>query len=129
MGKFKRNKTYTLTWDEGEFEGLEVVVQSISTGHYLRLMTDLREDNHQSAMEGFADVLVSWNLVDDSDQPVPPTRAGLLAADLELVTAAIQAWQSVVGGASVPKDETSSSGSRSVEASLPMETLSESLAI
>ena len=22
MGKFKRNKTYTLTWDEGEFEGL-----------------------------------------------------------------------------------------------------------
>ncbi len=130
MGKFKRNKTYLLAWEEGEFKGLEVLTRSIPTGRYLELMKELRGDNAtEAAVLGMADFIIEWNLEDENDQPVPCTREGIMTVDLELITAVTRAWQNTIGGTDVPKDETSSSGSQLVEASLPMETSWESRAI
>ncbi len=130
MGKFKRNKTYTLTWDEGEFEGLEVVVKALPVGKYLALMEAFRGENaHEAAVSSFADFVLSWNLDDENEQPVPVTREGVLSVDLELMTAVIKAWSTKMSGSDVPKEETSTAGLQLVEASMPMETLSESRAI
>ncbi len=130
MGKFKRNKTYLLAWEEGEFEGLEVLVKSIPTGRYLALLEELRgESAHEAAVLGLVDFIIEWNLEDENDQPVPCTREGIMTADLELVTAVMIAWQNTIGGANIPKEQISPSGLQSVEASLPMETSWESRAI
>jgi len=75
---------------------------------------------------GFAKYLVSWNLEDDDDQPVPATLDGLLDQDMDFVFQIIDAWLDSVGEVAGPLGQSSSAGSPSLAASLPMEPLSPS---
>ncbi len=134
VGGFRRNKTYTLAWEEGELQGLEIVTRSMSVGRYLDMIAITRADDENVDMIGelisqLSRVLVSWNLEDEDGVPVPATREGLLSVDMELMGEITSAWQKAMSGANVPKDETLPSGSPSLVASIPMESLSESLAI
>ncbi|MGH3381368.1 MAG: hypothetical protein ACRDP6_42215 [Actinoallomurus sp.] len=135
---YKRNKIYKLVFADPEFEGLEVRARSVSTGKFLEIVELAklrdRESTELSAedmakvtgmLEVFAGALISWNLEDDDDQPVPATHEGLLSQDLDFVLDLVKAWMDAV--VSVPDDvgKGSASGVTFPEASLPMDPLSD----
>lgn len=138
---YKRKKTFKLTWADGEFEGLEVRVRSMSVERFLELGPLLEAADMGSfstedieGMRGlfreFSTVLVEWNLEDeDTDEPVPCTFEGFMAQDLRLVGEVISRWAQHIAGVPAPLEQPSPSGEQSpVELSLPMEPLSPSLA-
>ena len=140
MGGYRRVRTVKLTWaDDTEFAGFEVRAKRISVGKFLGLMPllDLDMDAMSAAdvesmrelFVEFGRVLVSWNLEDeDSGDPVPCTPDAFLEQDLALVMAVISAYGEHVAGVAAPLDSGSPSGEPSLEASIPMEPLSSSLA-
>lgn len=135
MGYRRQTKTFRLTWPEGEeLAGLEVTMAGLSTGEFLTL-SDLADgavpetDDGRQLMEMFATNLKGWNLEDDDGAPIPATFEGVMSNEFTFNTEVIVAWMEAVGGAlSGPLGQPSSSGSPSLEASLPMEPLSESRA-
>jgi hypothetical protein len=121
-----QRKVYRLVFDDPEMDGLEVRAKSVSLGA-MRKAAD--SDDEFLMMELFAKALVSWNLEDDGE-PVPATLEGLEDQDPEFVTAIITAWTGTISGVpdASPLGGGSDSGRRSLEASIPMETLSPSRA-
>lgn len=137
---YKRKKTFKLTWADGEFEGLEVRVRSMSVERFLELgplleSADLgsfsTEDiaSMRDMFREFATVLVDWNLEEeDTDDPVPCTFDGFMGQDIKFVSEIVSKWAEHIAGVSSPLEQPSPSGGPSLEASMPMEPLSESLA-
>lgn len=138
-------KTLRLVFDDPELEGLEVRARRLNIGEMLDL-TELRNltgasDATPEVREGLAKVfavlagvLTSWNLEEPKDPanpdgptvPVPLTPEALLALDMGLVLAIINAIQDATTAVPVPLGQGSSAGAQSVEASIPMESLFES---
>lgn len=139
---FKRDKIYKLIWDEGEElgpqggkPGLEVRVRPTSLRNYLIITRMLAGDmpaEFETSDEAvdwtfgmFAERLVSWTLEDENDVAVPCTFEGVMSTDRELVMLVIRAWMTALKTVSRPLPLPSVSGGTSVEASIPMEALSE----
>ncbi|WP_143591555.1 hypothetical protein [Thermoactinospora rubra] len=76
----------------------------------------------------FGKYLVSWNLHDEDDRPVPCTPDEFVALDPRFVREVLDQWAEALVGVSAPLDGSSPGGDPSLEASLPMEALSPSLA-
>lgn len=138
MGYKRPGKVYRLVFTD-DLDGLEVKARSMSTGDLLDMapLLDLKMSTSPTAdelgqvrdlLERFAGVLVSWNLEDDDDQPVPADVDGLLAQDLGFVMQVITAWADAVSGVPAPLPQPSPGGEPSLAASIPMETSSASLA-
>lgn len=126
MGYVHQRKTYRLIF-EGGLSGLEVVAKSASATAYKRLAgfadrqwaSPLSEEDlaeFETLCEAFASVLVEWNLEEEHEvkgktvrKPVPPTLAGLMDQDLELVTGIVLAWMDAIeaGGIEGRIDESS----------------------
>lgn len=138
MGYRRAKTTYRLVF-EGEEAGLEVVCRSASIGTYLKLAVYAQLDlaNPQVAMKHlaevdellktFADIIVEWNLEDETGVPVPPTADGLFAQDLSFTKTVLVAWLRAVVSVPDPLASESSSGDLSLEASIPMDISSPSL--
>lgn len=133
MGFKAKKKLYKLTFaDDTELDGLEVVMTSVSMGTLLDLqeMSDRAEqiarDKQQfrKVVDVFAGAMLSWNLEDDFDQPVPVTVDGILTQDPDFIMAIITAWTKAISGVSAPLDAGSSSGGPSPAALPPMEPVS-----
>lgn len=75
----------------------------------------------------FADHLVDWNLT-DGGKPVPATLDGLRSQEGTFIGRLITAWRNNTLGVSVPLEQPSADGEPLAELSIPMESLSESLA-
>ena len=139
MGYKRQTKTFRLTWPEGEdLAGLEVTIAGLSTGEFLELadLTDNVSDTTDPSIEDtrkllamLAGSLKDWNLEDEGGKPVPATIEGVMSNEFTFNLDVIVAWMEAVGGAlSGPLGQPSISGSPALEASLPMEPLSESRA-
>ena len=142
MGFTPRGRVYVLdfTGDE-ELDGLEVKVRSSSIGMLLD-MGDLAADvtvegkadplgqvkRLRPVLERFAEVLVSWDMEVKPGVPTPATLEGLLQVETGQVMRIIGAYQQAVASVPTPLPSPSSGGAPSLEGSLPMETLSPSLA-
>jgi hypothetical protein len=136
MGYKRESKTYNLVFKDTAMAGLEVLTKSCPTGVFLEMasLVDVElplkkedEEKVQRLFDRFADRLVSWNLEDDDDQPIPATIEGLYSQDLDFILQIILAWLDAVGGVTAPLGQPSTSGSRSLEEQLPMDPLSASL--
>jgi hypothetical protein len=144
-GGFKRKpKIYRLDFTDTALDGLTVRAHSAPIGLFMQLGTladelEGSDDNTDTGMTAmlrtiqelvdlFAQVLVSWDLVDDDDQPVPATAAGLLTLDVEELMFIITAWQNAVAAVAPPLPDASNAGSPSLAVSMPMEPLSASQA-
>lgn len=131
---FKRNsKIYQLTWDEDtDYPGLEVQVRTLTMGQVLEARSgkknDDGKDNVRVSVELLAERIVSWNLEDENDQPVPTTLAAILEEDDDLILDIINRWTDAVSAVRAPLQQSSPSGEPSLVESVPMEALSESLA-
>lgn len=132
-------KVYRLVFEDGDLAGLEVRTRSLPLGALLDLTKlaafagkpqlaaeDMAEA--EKLFEMFADALLSWNVEDDGDTPVPATLEGLRRLDFGTVIKLITEWIEAVAGVPAPLPQTSSDGQLSLEASMPMEPLSANLA-
>jgi hypothetical protein len=109
-----------------EHHGAEARVRRMSFGEW----EDVVASGEADEMKEFRERLVSWNLTDEDDQPIPATPEGLRLVDTSLASALKQAWvQSITGvHAADPLPQSSPSGEPSPVESIPMEALSQSLA-
>jgi hypothetical protein len=134
MGGYRRkSKNYVLAFEDPEMDGLEVKVKSMSVGKVREFLARSRSDDGVDVDGTFTDfekALLSWNLLDDDDQPVPPTRVGIDAQDVDFIMAIVTAWMETITGVADadPLDGRSNFGEPSLVASLPMEPLSASQA-
>ena len=130
-------KVYKLVFQGTELDGLEVTARSLTTGQHLELESartvraegGTGSDNATRQMLVLlASALVSWNAEDEEGAPIPATMEGIEAQDLDFNLAIIAAWNNAMVGVSDPLPQTSSDGQPSLEASIPMDVPSESLA-
>lgn len=138
MGYKHQRKVYLLRFGEDhDLHGLEVRARAMSLGTLVDMTTLAVELKQLRGAPGPEDMpkvvrlfdvlgehLVSWNLEDDADQPVPATRAGLDTAGLDLILPLILAWMQVQTQVAPPLGAPSSAGVPSVAGSIPMEPLS-----
>lgn len=139
MGYKPKRTVYKLDFSRTEHAGLEVSTKSISVDDLTRMigLADSLEgvdpehagtaalQRIDELLTRFAAVMVSWNVEDDDDQPVPPTREGLGTQDFDFVRTVIDAWMTEMSSAPPPLPGASSSGqttpeSALLEASIPM---------
>lgn len=134
-----RRPLLDLVFDDPELDGLRVRARRATVGMVLDL-TAARERGDSTSLldlvkmlatdpDGSPGLLVDWNLEDSlSGDPIPLTRAGLLGpgCDPPLLWAIAAAITSAVASVRAPLPATSSGGDPSLEASMPMETLSPS---
>ena len=124
-GGFKpKPRVYEITWGEGTpYEGLEVTAKGTSTEDFLEIMalaegldekTPMpRAADTKRMLQRFAGRLVSWNITDDDDKPVPADYEHLKA--LELSMAIFERWGAAVGGVDPTSPNGSPSGGTSAE--------------
>lgn len=123
MGYVRQQKIYKLVFADPDYEGLEVRARSVDIDTFLEIaeLAD-QADQEPAAMrkllDGFAGVLVDWNLEEPAptktdpgrQRPVPATRAGLGKQDPEFAIAIVLAWMDAVGDISAPKLPSSNGG-------------------
>jgi hypothetical protein len=136
MGYKRTKKTYTLIFEDPEMEGLEVKATTSSMADFMAIQRQLMKlqanpglveedlETLDDLFGRFSKVLTSWNLEDDDDKPVPPTKEGLLAQDPEFVMQIIAAWTDAVGGVDPELGKGSPSGPSFPEVNIPMDPLS-----
>jgi hypothetical protein len=142
MGKarrFKREKKlYQLQFEADELDGFECIASGTTLRRFIEI-TALSEElktpegrtkeNVEKQFSLFAEYLVSWNLDDDDDVPIPCTFEGLQTQEFDLVMAIMAAWMQAI--ATVPDDLGKDSGSGETypeESRLQLASLSESRA-
>lgn len=163
-GGYKRQRPlYKLKFANDEFDGLEVMAKSLPLQEFfglqrLQATANSDPDAAETVVRKLTEVIVSWNLLDDDDKPVPVAYAvcaesgkpgepghacshhqndeaaepceytGLCAFDLPFVLVIFSAWMESI--ADIPKlsQETSNSGGTSQELRIPMELVSDDLA-
>lgn len=132
MGYKPKRKIYNLNFEGTEYEGLAVSIRGLNTGQYMDMVTAKAEveagGETNNLLTIMASRLVSWNVEDDDDLPVPPTLDGIKTQDLDLNLSIVNAWTTAMAGVPAPLEQPSSDGGSSLEASIPMDVLSPSLA-
>lgn len=132
MGYRLARTVYRLTFPE--FEGLEVMVKSLSTGDLMKIMelSDRVSSEKSSAEEAksteallrrFTKALITWNLEDEDGDPIGVTYEDVADQELPFVKRIIEAWIEVVAGVSEDLGKGSNSGPQFPEVSLPMASL------
>lgn len=132
MGYKPKRKTYNLDFTGTDFEGLRVSIRGLNTGQYMDLFAAKTEaetgGETNQLLTIMAGQLISWNVEDDDDMPVPATLDGIKTQDLDFNLAIVNAWTTAMAGVPAPLEPSSTGGGSSLVASIPMEPLSPSLA-
>lgn len=139
MGYKRPVKTYKLNFTEGDLAGLQAVFKELSIDQLLRLVRlasgltgaqpiDVKLERAEQLFAEMAKGLISWNLEDDGDVPVPPTYDGIAAQGLEFTTEIVTAWIEAMSSVDNPLPQSSDDGQRSAEqeSSLQLASLSQS---
>lgn len=151
MGYVRQAKVYKLVFDDPDMNGLVVRARSVPMNVFLSIaqaaegvditdpeaVKELATPENMGMVgtlfEAFAHALVEWNLQEqvEDDGPVvdvPPTLEGIYSQDMDFILKVIEAWMTAIAGVSNPLAGSSPGGKQSLEASIPMETSSPSLA-
>lgn len=131
MGFRPKRRIYDLQFEDPDMEGLEVKIRHVDTGQSLALDSAISsggEDGVRVCLDLLAENMIEWNVEDDNGQPVPVTMDGLLSQELDFNLAIVNAWREAILGVPAPLDSASPDGEPSLEASIPMDVPSESLA-
>jgi len=126
---FKRKrKVYKLDFEGTEYEGLEAKVRGLTTGEYLEIVSlsapGTEGDKETEAMlRMFAAHLLSWNLTDEDDEPVPTTYEGVKTNDFVMNMYIINAWTNAIATVPEKTEKKSLSGETAPVELIPTETL------
>jgi hypothetical protein len=132
VGFKPKKKIYELKFEgDPDLDGLVVKLRGLNTGQTLGIET-AREDGSEDAVNGmlrtYADRLVEWNIEGDNGETLPLTLDSILGLEPDLNNKVIRAWTDAINGVPAPLDSASPDGVPSLEASIPMDVPSESLA-
>lgn len=126
MGFKAPARTASIQFDENSpFHGAEITVRlNVPMGLVFELQKFSAASSDQEAtIRKLGDtLLISWNVTDDADQPVPANGEGLLAQPPEFVWGIISGWQEAMTVPSVPLGLPSKSGELLAAQSTPMES-------
>jgi hypothetical protein len=124
---FRRDKPlYRLKFEADEFAGLEVTAKSLP----LRELFEFQQLQIQAAEDPAAaekifrkltDIIVSWNLLGDDDEPLPVSYDALAEQDMPFVMAIVEAWMGTMAGLPNHSSGSSNGGETSLELSIPMD--------
>lgn len=137
MGYVRPTGTLTLAFKGADLDGLEVKVRddmSIDTYYEVLKIQDISEatpENSDALLKVFVGQVVQWNLEESTPEgvrPVPVTLADFRRQGLKFAMQIIKGWMDTIGSVPAPLDQRSTSGEPSLVASIPVETLSGSLA-
>lgn len=131
MGFKRRN--VKLTFADGPYEGLEVTCRSVSIEGLISLsdiagmspgdaLTESDKESLRSIAKQFSELLISWNFEEEDGTPVAADVEGL-ASDFPMLLHLVGAYTEQIAGIPGPLDRRSTSGSQSLEGSLPMAPL------
>jgi len=131
---YKRKAATVTVKFSGDYEGLEVVMKALKIKTFRQLipvMTKFEnvDENDPTAMIDLTDELsgiineyaVSWNMVDDDDNPVPLSE--LAEEDVNLVMGLFAGWTQGMAGVDQDLGKDLTSGETSPTPSLQMELL------
>ncbi len=102
MGYRFPSAVFPLEFKAGQLAGLEVECRTGSVAQYQAIarLSDARDVAPDTLLirlcEAFAGSLLRWNLEAEDGAPVPPTYAGLVGQDVELVMTVIDTWLDAV---------------------------------
>ncbi|MGW3428879.1 hypothetical protein ACWDHW_13125 [Streptomyces melanosporofaciens] len=132
MGFHFKPKNIQLVFDDTtDYAGFECVVRGMNLGEYMEILRldEVTTGVLDSQVRRFAESLVSWNLEDpETGEPIPATADEVFRQDMDFMLHVAGKWMDAIHGVSAPLEQTSPDGEPSVAASIPMATLSESLA-
>ncbi|KUN03142.1 hypothetical protein AQI95_24600 [Streptomyces yokosukanensis] len=132
MGCRRNPKHYRLKFADGDYEGLEVTMRSVSIGEMRALQgaggDEAGRDGFDRMVSLVASHMVGWNREDENGQALPPTLESLEDEEPSLINLVIDRWTDAVAGVSAPLEQPSNSGASAPVESIPMEALSPSLA-
>jgi hypothetical protein len=130
MGFERSPKIYHLRFLDGDYQGLEVRVRTLSMGQLITLrsgQSDDGKDGTEIGIQYLAERIVDWNLTSDG-VPVPTTLEAILGEDDDMVLAIVSKWTDAISGVKAPLPQSSPVGEPSPVESIPMAPLSPSLA-
>jgi hypothetical protein len=126
MGGFKAPRTvYKLVFDDEDMAGLEVRARGMSISQSAEHDAFIRDADIAAS---FARYLDSWNVTDDDDNEVPATLDGVRSLEVPFLSRIVAAWRWAGIKVEAPLALPSHDGEHALEESMPMETLSPSLA-
>lgn len=117
MGYKPKFKVHELTFGP-EYDGLQVTARGVSVGEFLEISSGVTLGR---AYELLAQNLVSWNLEDADDKPIPATREELDKLDRLLVDHMADQWIAAIQRVPTPLEPSSPAGGPSLAASIPMD--------
>jgi hypothetical protein len=127
-----KRKNYRLTWLEGHVRhGLNVVMRgmSIDDMNMVTAFKGVSKDDIEGSAELLSSIaellagkMVSWDLTEDDDTPVPVSVETIRREDLTMVMEILNAWTDAAVGVKASLGKDSNSGSTFPEESIPMET-------
>jgi hypothetical protein len=122
---FRANRTiYKLVFDDPDYEGLIVRIRS---GTLAERQEFDEITTNKDLFEFFERMLVEWNAEDDNGAVLPLTAEGIRQLEPTTFREIQSAWIRAVREVAAPLEPPSNDGDPSLEASMPMEGLSESL--
>lgn len=132
MGFREQPNTVTLTFEPGdELHGLEVTLKGVTIGEFLTFtgMDGSDGDDTAKTIERFHTSLISWNLTDADEKPIPVSESRNRPHRLiiKLSNAYVAALTGVPNSDPLPESSTSGESYPELSA-IPTEPLSESLA-
>lgn len=127
MSRIKVPRIYDLEFD-GDLEGLHVRVKSIKFGKVRQLIALMdEEDKDVEVMERvsaeLADAIVSWDFLDENEQPIPVSQETIDDLEFGEVMAIVNKWLDNMTGPDKELGKGSSSGVTFPGQPLTMEAL------
>lgn len=133
MGYKHQAKIYKFKFDDSDpdYEGLEVRLKSLPMKDFLKISkmqgTDHSEEELDEVISLLVKSIVSWNVEDANDEPLPVSEENLLEVfDLTFVLFLITRWMEQMSDVEPNLKRASPSTAHSQVAQLPMVPLSES---
>lgn len=131
MGFREPDSTITVRFKpDNPYHGLEATLHSMTIDEYATALgwDGGDGDNQGATLERFYKALISWNLTDQHDQPIPISE--VRTRDKRMVLALNNAWVETLTGvhSNDPLPDSSTSGENSPAPAIPMAPLSESQA-
>lgn len=130
MGFKPKNKTIVLQFEDEDYAGMEVRMKSISVGKTMELL-ELANRSKESRdtkeitelFEDFARNLITWNLENEDDEPIPANLDGVKTLDLDFFMDLLMGWLDGMLSVSGPLGRKSTDGPspNRMEVSIPMD--------
>lgn len=127
MARIRVPRIYDLEFD-GELEGLHVRAKSIKFGKVRQLVALMDSDDKdvevmERISQELAENIVSWDFLDESQQPIPVTREAIDDLEFFEVIAIVNKWLDQMTGPEKELGKGSSSGESFPGQPLTMEAL------